>query len=33
VKQLVKSEMESVYRLSVPLLVDIGVGANWRDAK
>jgi DNA polymerase I len=33
VKQLVKSEMENVYRLSVPLLVDIGVGANWRDAK
>jgi len=33
VKQLVKREMESVYRLSVPLLVDIGVGANWRDAK
>ncbi len=33
VKQLVKREMESVYQLSVPLLVEIGVGANWRDAK
>jgi DNA polymerase I len=30
---LVKHEMESVYALKVPLLVDIGVGDNWRDAK
>jgi DNA polymerase I len=30
---LVKREMENVYRLEVPLLVDVGVGDNWRDAK
>jgi DNA polymerase-1 len=30
---LVKREMEGVYKLSVPLLVDVGVGPNWRDAK
>ena len=23
--------MEQVHRLSVPLLVEIGVGPNWRD--
>jgi DNA polymerase I len=33
VRAMVKSEMESVKRLSVPLLVDVGVGENWRDAK
>ncbi len=33
VRKLVKSEMERVYSLEVPLLVDIGVGDNWRDAK
>ena len=33
VRQIVKSEMESVYPLDVPLLVDTGVGDNWRDAK
>ena len=33
VRRLVKHEMEAVYRLNVPLLVDTGVGANWRDAK
>jgi DNA polymerase-1 len=33
VAALVKREMESVYRLEVPLLVEVGVGANWRDAK
>ncbi len=33
VKDLVKREMESVYVLDVPLLVDIGIGENWRDAK
>jgi DNA polymerase-1 len=33
VKALVKSEMESVYDLSVPLLVEVGSGLNWRDAK
>ena len=33
VRQLVKREMETVYKLRVPLVVDVGVGANWRDAK
>ena len=32
-KQLVKTEMQMVYELSVPLLVDVGSGPNWRDAK
>ena len=32
-KELVKSEMQSVYNLTVPLLVEIGSGPNWRDAK
>jgi DNA polymerase-1 len=27
-----KQEMESVYQLSVPLEVDIGIGTNWADA-
>jgi DNA polymerase-1 len=30
---LVKREMEGVAELRTPLLVDIGIGANWRDAK
>jgi len=33
VSAMVKREMEGVYPLSVPLLVDVGSGANWRDAK
>ncbi len=33
VRGMVKSAMERVYPLIVPLLVDIGVGDNWRDAK
>ena len=33
VSALVKSAMEGVKRLEVPLLVDIGSGENWRDAK
>jgi DNA polymerase I len=33
VSELVKREMEGVCELSVPLLVDVGVGDNWRDAK
>jgi DNA polymerase-1 len=33
VRAMVKSEMESVRKLAVPLLVDVGVGENWRDAK
>lgn len=32
-KELVKREMENVYELSVPLLVEVGTGPNWRDAK
>ena len=31
--RLVKREMEGACQLDVPLLVDIGVGPNWRDAK
>ena len=31
--KLVKSSMEAVCRLEVPLIADIGVGDNWRDAK
>jgi DNA polymerase-1 len=30
---LVKCEMEGVRELNVPLVVDVGVGNNWRDAK
>ena len=33
VSRLVKREMEGAYELKVPLLVDVGHGANWRDAK
>jgi len=33
VARLVKHEMESVATLEVPLLVEVGVGPNWRDAK
>jgi DNA polymerase-1 len=33
VSPLVKREMEGVYPLKVPLVVDIGTGDNWRDAK
>ncbi len=33
VRSMAKSEMESVLKLDVPLLVDVGVGDNWRDAK
>jgi DNA polymerase-1 len=31
--ELVKTEMESVREFAVPLVVDTGVGDNWRDAK
>lgn len=31
VKPLVQEHMEKVYALEVPLLVEIGVGPNWRD--
>jgi DNA polymerase I len=30
---LVREKMESVHKLSVPLLVELGVGPNWRDVK
>ena len=33
VSALVTREMEGVCELKVPLLVDVGVGDNWRDAK
>ncbi|HET6930121.1 MAG TPA: DNA polymerase I [Candidatus Acidoferrum sp.] len=31
VENLVKEEMENVYKLAVPLVVEIGTGPNWRD--
>jgi DNA polymerase-1 len=30
-KKLVKEEMEGVHKLIVPLVVEVGVGPNWRD--
>ena len=33
VRELVQHEMEHVIELSVPLVADVGVGANWRDLK
>ena len=33
IRSLVKTEMESVRKLDVPMVVDVGVGDNWRDAK
>jgi DNA polymerase I len=30
-KTLVREQMENVHPLAVPLLVEVGVGANWRD--
>jgi DNA polymerase-1 len=32
IKTLVKTEMESAYKLSVPLVIDLGVGNNWLEA-
>ena len=31
--RMAKQEMESIRKLSVPLIVDTGIGANWRDTK
>jgi DNA polymerase-1 len=33
VRTLVKHEMENVLKLKVPVVVDVGVGQNWRDLK
>jgi DNA polymerase-1 len=33
IQALVREEMENAAELSVPLVVDIGVGANWLDTK
>ncbi|MDP9147780.1 MAG: DNA polymerase, partial [Acidobacteriota bacterium] len=30
-EELVREEMEGVYELMVPLVVEIGAGPNWRD--
>src|SRR4029077_21059901 len=30
-EKLVKAEMEGVYKLAVPIVVEIGSGPNWRD--
>jgi DNA polymerase I len=32
-REIVRAEMENVYDLAVPLVVDIGVGRNWMEAK
>ena len=32
-RKVVREEMESVYPLAVPLVVDIGIGQNWMEAK
>ena len=32
VKPLIKEAMESAFTLAVPLVADLGVGANWLDA-
>lgn len=33
VKEILRDKMENAMKLSVPLVVDIGVGSNWYDAK
>jgi DNA polymerase I-like protein with 3'-5' exonuclease and polymerase domains len=30
-RPLIREQMENVHPLSVPLLVEIGIGPNWRD--
>jgi DNA polymerase-1 len=32
-RKLVREKMEGVHKLSVPLLVELGVGPNWRDVE
>ncbi|MEN8186006.1 MAG: DNA polymerase I, partial [Bacteroidota bacterium] len=32
IKPLIKSEMENAYKLSIPLIVDLGEGDNWLEA-
>ena len=32
-KEILKREMENAVSLAVPLTADVGVGANWYDAK
>jgi DNA polymerase-1 len=31
-ESLVRDRMESVYALQVPLVVEVGLGSNWREA-
>jgi DNA polymerase-1 len=33
VKEMVKREMEAACALDVPMVVEVGAGRNWRDAK
>jgi DNA polymerase-1 len=33
IRELVRTHMEQVVELQVPLVVDVGVGINWLDAK
>ena len=33
IKKIVKEEMENVYKLDVPLKVEIDTGINWYEAK
>jgi DNA polymerase-1 len=30
---LVRTEMEGVVKLNVPLIAEVSIGANWRDLK
>ena len=32
-KKIIKHQMEHAVKLTVPVVVDIGAGANWLDAK
>jgi DNA polymerase-1 len=31
-RPLVKNEMENAYKMSIPLIVDLGEGDNWLEA-